>query len=143
MKQHGHLSARTKKRVRLKNRDADGEEKPSKKSKKESIQGAVAILKEKKRSKVVQLKKSDPKKSTPRTTGQTRLNASAGHAAKFSGRTWHEIQIRERKGPSRGVIQKGEPHERRPSLRKEHLRKPQDKKNVPAMQQGKNNQAHG
>ena len=37
-------------------RHADGEEKPSKKSKKESTQGAVAILRQKKRSKVVYLK---------------------------------------------------------------------------------------
>ena len=37
-------------------RHADSEEKPSQKSKKESTQGAVAILKEKKRSKVVYLK---------------------------------------------------------------------------------------
>ena len=44
----------------------------------------------------------------------TRLNASAGHAIKFSGRTWYEVQIRERELPSRGVIPKGEPHERNP-----------------------------
>ena len=59
----------------------------------------------KKRSKVVYLK-------IQRKAGQKRLNASAGHAKKFSGRTWYEVQIRERKGPSRGVIQKGEPCER-------------------------------
>ena len=41
-----------------------------------------------------------------RKVGQTRLNASVGHAFKFSGRTWYEVQIRERNGPSRGVIQK-------------------------------------
>ena len=40
------------------------------------------------------------------------MNASAGQTIKFSGRTWYEILIRERKGPSRGLIQKGEPHER-------------------------------
>ena len=57
---------------------------------------------------------SDPKKSILRKAGQTRLNASAGHAKKFSGRTCNEVQIREGKGPSRGVIQKGEPHERNP-----------------------------
>ena len=55
---------------------------------------------------------SGPKKSILWKTGQTRLNASAGHTLKFSGRTWYEVQIRERKGPSRGVIQKGEPHKR-------------------------------
>ena len=65
------------------------------------IQGAVVILKEKKVQGCVS-QNSDPKKSILRKTGQTRLNAS------------YEIQIRERKGPSRGVIQKGEPHERNP-----------------------------
>ena len=59
------------------------------------------------------LKNSDPK-SILRKAGQTRLNASAGHTIKFSGRTWYENQIRERKGTSRGVVQKGEPHERNP-----------------------------
>ena len=29
-------------------------------------------------------------------------------------RTWYEVQIRERKGQSGGIIQKGEPHERNP-----------------------------
>ena len=33
---------------------------------------------------------------------------------KFSGRSWYEIRIRDRKGPSRGIIQDGEPHERNP-----------------------------
>ena len=41
------------------------------------------------------------------------MNASAD-TTKFPGRTWYESQIRERKGPPRGVIQKGEPHERNP-----------------------------
>ena len=57
---------------------------------------------------------SDPKKSILRKAGQVRLNASAGHTIKFSGRTLYEIRIRERKGPSRGVIKKGEPHDRTP-----------------------------
>ena len=112
-------------------------EKPSKKSRKESTQGAVAILRGKKKVQVCVSQSSDPKKSLPRKAGQTRLNASAGHTIKFSRRAWYAIQIWEIKGPSRGVIQKGEPHERNPcapKLRKEHLRKPQDKKNVPAKQ---------
>ena len=36
------------------------------------------------------------------------------HAVKFSKGTWHQIKIRERKGPSRGIIPKCEPHERGP-----------------------------
>ena len=94
-------------------RHADGEEKPSRKSKKESTQGAVANLRHRKVQGCVS-QNSDPKKSILRKAGQTRLNASAGHTIKFSGRTWYEIQIRQRKGPSGGVIQKGEPHEPNP-----------------------------
>ena len=86
-------------------RHADREEKPNKRSKSESSQGAIAIPKEKKVQGCVS-QNSDPKKSVLRKAGQTRLNASAGHAFKFSGRTRYEVQIRERKGPSRGFIQK-------------------------------------
>ena len=53
-----------------------------------------------------------------RTAEEFRSNASAGHTVKFSGRTLYEILNRERKGPSRGVIQKGEPHERNPCVPK-------------------------
>ena len=42
------------------------------------------------------------------------MNASAGHTIKSSGRAWYDFQIWERKGPSRGVVQKGESHERNP-----------------------------
>ena len=34
--------------------------------------------------------------------------------SKFSKGTWHQIKIRERKGPSRGIIQKCAPHGRSP-----------------------------
>ena len=93
-------------------RHADGE-KPSKRSKKESTQGAVAILKHRK-VKGFLSQNSDPKKSIPRKAGQVRENASAGHTIKFSGRTWHEIRTRGRKGPSPGIIQKSDTHERNP-----------------------------
>ena len=36
------------------------------------------------------------------------------HAVKFSKGIWHQIKIRERKGPSRGIVQKCAPHERSP-----------------------------
>ena len=49
-----------------------------------------------------------------------------GHATKFSGRTCYEIQIRERKGPSRSVIQKGEPHERNPCAPTSEERTPEE-----------------
>ena len=54
----------------------------------------------------------DPKKSNLRKAGELGSNASAGHTIKFSGSPWYEIRIWERKEPSRGVIQKGELHER-------------------------------
>ena len=45
-----------------------------------------------------------------RKTGKLRSNCTVT----FSKGTWHHIKIRERKGPSRGVIQKCEFHERSP-----------------------------
>ena len=108
-------------------RHADGEETLSKRSKREreSTRGAVAILRQKKVQGCVS-QNSDPKKSVLRKAGQTRLNASAGHTIKFSGRTWYEIQIRERKGPSRGVVQKCELHERNPCASKFEERTPEE-----------------
>ena len=55
-----------------------------------------------------------------------RLNASAGHTIEFSGRTWYEIRIRERKGPSRGVFQKGDTHERSPCVLEFEERTPEE-----------------
>ena len=78
------------------NRHADGEEKPSRRSKSESTQGAVAILKEEKVKGCVS-QNSGPKKSILRKAGQTRLNASVGHTIKFSRCTWYEVQIPEKK----------------------------------------------
>ena len=57
---------------------------------------------------------SDPKMSILRKVGELRLNASAGLTVTFSGCTWYQIKIRERKGPSQGIIQKCEPHVRNP-----------------------------
>ena len=51
---------------------------------------------------------SYPRKSILREPG--RLGSK--HAVKFSKGTWHQMYIRERKGPSRGIIQKCAPHER-------------------------------
>ena len=64
-------------------RHAGGEEKPSKKSKKEGTQGAVAFLEERKVQGCVS-QNSDSTKSILRKAGQTRLNASAGHAIRSS-----------------------------------------------------------
>ena len=38
----------------------------------------------------------------------------SNHTVKFSCGTWHPVKIRERHGPSQGVVQKCEPHERSP-----------------------------
>ena len=69
---------------------------------------------------------SDPRKSILRKAGEWRLNASAGHTIKFSGATWYQIQIRERKVPSRGVFHKGEPHERNPFAPRFEERTPEE-----------------
>ena len=86
-------------------RHADGEEKPGKKSMSESTQGAVAIQKENKIQgcvSQVQIQRS----LFSGKLGERDRTLRQGHAIKFTGRTWYEVQIRERKGPSRGVIQK-------------------------------------
>ena len=52
-------------------------------------------------------------------------------AVKFSKGTWHHIKIRRRKGASRGIIQKCNPHERSPCAPKfeeKHRKKPCTKK---------------
>ena len=86
--------------------EVDG--KPSNKSKKSGVRGSVALLKES-----IQLgcvsQDYPPKKSILREVGKVGSN----HAVTFSKGTWHHIKIR-RKGPSRGVIQKCELHERSP-----------------------------
>ena len=94
-------------------RHNDAEETPSKKSKKGSAKGSVALLKESPNCGCVS-QDSYPKKSILRKVRKMGSNASAGHTVKFSGGTWHQIKIRERKGPPRGIIQKCEPHERNP-----------------------------
>ena len=53
---------------------------------------------------------SYPRKSILRESGMLGSN----RPSKFPRGTWHQIKIRERKGPSRGIIQKCAPHERSP-----------------------------
>ena len=55
-----------------------------------------------------------PRKFILREEGKLGLN----HNVKFSKDTWHHIKIRKRKGPSRDVTQKCEPHERNPCASK-------------------------
>ena len=51
-----------------------------------------------------------PRKSVLRRTGKL----GSKHAVKFSKGTWHQCEIRERKGPSQEVVPKCNPHERSP-----------------------------
>ena len=55
-----------------------------------------------------------------------RLDASAGHTMKFSGRNWYDTKIREGKGQSGGIVQKGEPHERHPCASSFEERTPEE-----------------
>ena len=55
-------------------------------------------------------KDSYPRKSILREPGKL----GSKHTVQFSKDTWHQIKIRERKVPSRGIIQKCAPHERSP-----------------------------
>ena len=79
--------------------EAEGE--PSKKWKKGGAKGSVAILKQS-----VQLvcasQDSYPRRSIFREQGKL----GSKHTVKFSKGTWHQIKIRERTGPSRGIIQR-------------------------------------
>ena len=88
-------------------RRVEAEGKPNKKSKKGCAKGSVAILKESFQLGCVS-QDSCPRTSIQREPG--RLGSK--HAAKFSKGTWHQIKIRERTGPSRGVIQQCASHGR-------------------------------
>ena len=72
---------------------------------------------------------SHPIKSFIRKKG----TSGANHAVKG---TWHQLKIRERRGPSRGIIQKCDPHEPSPcaGLRRGHKMKPCTKKDELAEQ---------
>ena len=78
----------------------------NKKSKKGGARGSVAIVKE-----FTQLgcvsQDSYPRKSSLREPGML----GSKHTVHFSKGTCHQIKNRERKGPSRGIIQKCAPHE--------------------------------
>ena len=90
-------------------RHVEAERKPSKKTKKGGVKRSVAILKESTQLGCVS-RDSYPRNSILREPGML----GSKHTVKFSKGTWHQIDIRERKGPSRGIVQKCEPHERSP-----------------------------
>ena len=86
-------------------RHVEAEGKPDKKSKKGGAKGSVAFLKESTQLSCVS-QDSCPRKSFLREPGKL----GSKHAVNFSKSMWHQIKIRERKGPSRGIIQKCAPH---------------------------------
>ena len=90
--------------------EAEGE--PSKRSKKGGAKGSVAILKES-----IQLGCASQDSYLTKCIVREPGKLGSKHAVKFSIGTWHQIKIRERKGPSRGIIQKCASHERSPSAR--------------------------
>ena len=117
---------------------ADGEEKPSKRSRKEGTPGAVAILREKQVQGCVS-QNPDLQESVPRKAEQVRLNASAGHTINSQDAPGTKFEFGKEKGHLQELSKKENLMSEtlaRPSLRKEHLRKPQEKKIVPAKQRG-------
>ena len=90
-------------------RHVEAEGKPRKRSKKGGAKGSVAMLKESTHLGCAS-QDSVPRKSILREPG--RLGSK--HAVKFFEGTLEQIKIRERKGPSKAIIQKCEPHERSP-----------------------------
>ena len=70
------------------------------------------------------------RKSIPHEPGML----GSKHAVKFSKGTWHQIKIRERKGPSRGIVQKCAQVLARRNSRTDHMRKPCTKKDAHAKQ---------
>ena len=83
--------------------------KPSKKPKKGGAKGSVALLEQ-----TVQFgcvsHDSPQRKWTVREKGKLGSN----HTVKFLKATMRRTKIREKKGPSQGIIQKCEPQERKP-----------------------------
>ena len=120
-------------------RHADGEEKPSKRSKSESTQGPVVILKEKK-VQGCESQNSDAKKSILRKAGQNEIERFGGtrckilrtHLVRYSkfGKEKGHLEALSKKVNLMSEILA------RRSLRKEHRRKPHDKKSAPAKQHG-------
>ena len=90
-------------------RHVEAEEKPSKKSKKGGSKGSVAMLNESLQL-ACEAQDSCPRKSILHKEGKL----GSKHAVKFFQGTWHQIKIRERKGPSRGIIPTCELYERSP-----------------------------
>ena len=84
-------------------RHAEADAQRSKMSKKSGVKGSVALLKESIQLGCVSLD-SYPRKSVLHEEGKL----GSRHAVEFSKGAWHQRKILERKGPSRGIIQKCE-----------------------------------
>ena len=114
-------------------RQADGERKPSARSRKEGTQASVAILERKKKRCVAQ--DSDRNNSLLRNVEELGLTASAGHTRKFSGCIWCESGLGKEKGNLEALLKKVNFMSEilaRLVLKNNHLRKPHGKQVVPA-----------
>ena len=104
-------------------RHADGEEKSSKRSKSDTTQGAVAILKKSPRMCISKFRS----KEVYSAEGQTRLTASAGRAIKNSqDAPGTKFRFGKEKGHLEASSKKGEPHERNPCAPKFEERTPEE-----------------
>ena len=90
-------------------RHTEGGGQPSKKSKKSGAKGSVALLKETAQLGCVS-QDSPQRMSILQEDGKLR----SSHTVKYSKTTMRHAKIREKKGPSQGIIQKCEPQERIP-----------------------------
>ena len=96
-------------------RHVEGAGMPSKREKKGGAKGSVVILKESTHLDLGCVSQdSYPGKSTLREEGKL----GSKHTVSVSKGTGHQIKVRERKGPSRGIIPKCAPHERGPHATK-------------------------
>ena len=62
--------------------------------------------------------RTQSRRNRSRFLRKSTTSLGSNYTVKFSKNTWHHMKNRERKGPSRGVIQKCEPHERNPCANK-------------------------
>ena len=103
MKQHAHMEQSADFDMLRRRRS------PARSRRKVVGQGSVALVKDSTQLGCV-FRDSHPRKSILWKVEQL----GSKHTVKISKGTWHTMKIRERKGPSLGVIQKCESHERNP-----------------------------
>ena len=117
---------------------ADGEKKPSARSRKRRYWRSSCYSEGKKVQGCVS-QNSDPMNSILREAGELWLNASAEHTMKFSEARGTKLKFGKEKGNLEALSKRVKLMSEilaRPVLRNEHLRKPHDKQIVPAKQRG-------